>query len=82
MFVLDKLIYEVELGLHFPGTNSPVECVLAVWSWEKCQMQVDFFVKSFLFLSVNINDGGFFFHDKLIQLLNYWKEIHHFNKDA
>lgn len=81
MFVLDKLIYEVELGLHFPGTNSPVECVLTAWSREKCQMQVGF-EKSLQLLSVNINDGGLVLHDKLIQLLNYWKEIHHFNKEA
>lgn len=60
MFVLDKLIYGVELGLHFPGTNSPMECVLALWSWEKCQMQVDF-VKPLWFLCVNINDGGLLF---------------------
>lgn len=81
MFVLGKLIYEAELGLHFPGTNSPVEHVPAVWSREKCQMQVDL-VKSLQFLSVNINDGGLCFHYKSIQLLNYWKEMHLLSKDA
>lgn len=81
MFVLGKLIYEVELGLHFPGTNSPVERVPAVWSLEKCQMQVDC-VKSLQLLSVNTNDGGLFFHDKFIRLLNYWKEMQLFSKDA
>jgi len=40
------------------------------------------FVKSLQPLGVDISDGGLFFHDKLIQLLNYWKEIQHFNKDA